>query len=239
MSRWPAVCSPSRCRWPKLCCLARRRERSEIVGVTRDVKSAGVYVADAGRSLPFRYPQPPRQGLNVVAKRPAIRRLAGRHPHRRMPPSTERRRSRSSQRWIRASRLSLGYAALRRNIDGSLCALALVLSLTGLYSVLAYLVSQRTPEIGIRMALGASRHDVIALVMRSGLGLVVIGLVLGMAGAAAAGRLLRQQLFGVEAVSVGIYIGVAVLFALVATVACLVPSLRASRIDPQAALRIG
>jgi len=75
--------------------------------------------------------------------------------------------------------------------------------------------------------------------MRSGLGLVTIGLLLGLGGAAAAGRLIRQLLFGVDPLNAAIYAGVAALFALVAVLACLGPSLRASRIDPVIAFRAG
>jgi ABC-type antimicrobial peptide transport system permease subunit len=78
---------------------------------------------------------------------------------------------------------------------------------------------------------------VIGMVMRSGLGLVALGLVLGLGAAAAAGRLIRQLLFGVEPITASIYAGVGLSFALVATLACLAPSLRASRIDPLLALR--
>jgi predicted permease len=212
--------------------------RVEIVGVTKDVRSAGVN-APIPDEITVPFAQSPRQGLNLIAKTTG-------------DPTTLQNAIRSAVAAVDRTQaiaffttmesivtLSLGAQRFVATLTGLFAALALLLSLTGLYSVLAYLVSQRTPEIGIRMALGATRRDVIALVMRSGLGLVLVGLVLGLAGAAAAGRLLRQQLFGVEPVSIGIYAGVAVVFTLVATVACLVPSLRASRIDPQAALRIG
>jgi ABC-type antimicrobial peptide transport system permease subunit len=114
---------------------------------------------------------------------------------------------------------------------------ALLLAAIGLYSVLAYAVSQRTNEIGIRMALGAQPGQVVALVMRSGLGLVAVGLGLGLAASAGAARLIRTLLFNVEPFDPLIYGGVTLLFAVVAALACLLPSLRASRIDPLVALR--
>src|SRR5262249_27513163 len=107
----------------------------------------------------------------------------------------------------------------------------------GLYSVLAYAVSQRKAEIGIRMALGARSGQVIGLVMGSGLKLVGVGLVIGLAGAAGAARLIRALLFNVQPVDPVIYGGVGVLFSAVAAMACLAPSWRASRIDPLVALR--
>jgi ABC-type antimicrobial peptide transport system permease subunit len=132
---------------------------------------------------------------------------------------------------------SLGAQQLVATLTGIFAALALALALIGLYSVLAYAVSQRTAEIGIRMALGASPRQVVGLVMRHGLALVTAGLVLGLAGAAGASRLIRQLLFGVQPLDAAIYGGIAVLFALVAALACIAPSRRASRIDPLTAFR--
>jgi ABC-type antimicrobial peptide transport system permease subunit len=106
-----------------------------------------------------------------------------------------------------------------------------------LYSVLAYAVSQRTPELGIRMALGAQPGQVIRLVMGNGLQLVAIGLAIGLVGAAGAARLIQTLLFDVAPLDPLVYVGVAVVFTLIATLACLVPSMRASRIDPLVALR--
>ena len=116
-------------------------------------------------------------------------------------------------------------------------ALALVLSAVGLYSVLAYAVSQRTPEIGIRMALGARREQVVGMVMGGGLRLVGIGLAIGLAAAAGASRLIRTLLFDVPLLDPMTYGAVILLFALVGALACVIPSLRASRIDPLLALR--
>ena len=122
-------------------------------------------------------------------------------------------------------------------MTGVFAGLALAMSAVGLYSVLAYAVSQRTAEIGIRMALGAQRAQVVGTVMRNGLQLVAIGLVLGLAAAAGTVRLIRTLLYDVHPLDPAVYAGVAVLFAIVATLACLLPSLRASRIDPLHALR--
>jgi putative ABC transport system permease protein len=132
---------------------------------------------------------------------------------------------------------SLGAQRVVALLTAIFAGVALVLAAVGLYSVLAYAVTQRTSEIGIRMALGSPRAAVIGLIMRSGLRLVAIGLVLGLAAAAGVGHLIRSLLFNVGALDPLVYAGVAVLFALVAVLACLIPSLRASRIDPLVALR--
>jgi putative ABC transport system permease protein len=132
---------------------------------------------------------------------------------------------------------SLGVQRIVASLTTMFAALALALSAIGLYSVLAYAVSQRTSEIGIRMALGARPGQVIGLILRSGLRLVAVGLLLGVAAAAGAARLIQSLLVNVEPLNPIVYGGVVVLFTLVATAACLMPSVRASHIDPLVALR--
>jgi ABC-type antimicrobial peptide transport system permease subunit len=106
-----------------------------------------------------------------------------------------------------------------------------------LYSVLAYAVSQRAAEIGIRVALGARPGQVVGLVMSAGFRLVGIGLAVGLTAAGGAARLIQTPLFRVRPLDPAIYAAVAILFAVVAAAACLVPSMRAARIDPLLALR--
>ena len=116
-------------------------------------------------------------------------------------------------------------------------AVALFLAAIGLYGVLAYHVAQRLHEIGVRMALGASAANVVRLVFSKGMVLVVVGLVFGMGVAIWASRALEQQLFGIEATDPATYAGVAVCFVVVGTLACLLPAVRAVRIDPVEAFR--
>jgi putative ABC transport system permease protein len=132
---------------------------------------------------------------------------------------------------------ALGAQRVTAWLTVAFAAVALLLSALGLYSVLAYAVTQRTSEIGIRMALGAKRQQVVALVLRSGLRLVAVGLVLGLAAAAGAARLIQTLLYYVQPLDPLIYSAVTVLFSFIAILACLLPSLRASRIDPVLALR--
>jgi ABC-type antimicrobial peptide transport system permease subunit len=120
---------------------------------------------------------------------------------------------------------------------GLFSAIALLLTALGLYGVLAFWVSQRLNEFGIRMALGATGADTVGMIMRRGFVLVGIGLVPGLAAAFFGTRLIQQLLFGVGAVDPVSYLGAALFLFVVAAVACLLPALRAVRIDPVKALR--
>jgi len=116
-------------------------------------------------------------------------------------------------------------------------ALAVLLSLIGIYGITAYGVTQRTRELGLRMAIGARPAEVVGMLLRENLLLVIGGLVLGMAGAALATRTLRTMLFGVSTLDAITFIGAALLLGGVAMLATYVPARRAARIDPMVALR--
>jgi putative ABC transport system permease protein len=120
---------------------------------------------------------------------------------------------------------------------GLFSGVALVLASVGIYGVMAYAVAQRTREIGIRMALGAGRSEVMKLIVRQAILLVAGGLVLGLTGAKALTRYLSSELWEVtptDPVTLG---AVSVLLVSVAVIACMVPALRAIRVDPTIALR--
>ena len=123
------------------------------------------------------------------------------------------------------------------NLLGAFSSLALFLASLGLYGVIAYSVSQRTRELGIRMAIGAQRSDVLRLVLREGLTTAGVGVGLGLIGALLTTRLLRGLLFGVSATNPFIFTINAIILMTVALAACLIPARRASRIDPMEALR--
>ncbi|MEY2578216.1 MAG: hypothetical protein QOI49_1040 [Verrucomicrobiota bacterium] len=120
---------------------------------------------------------------------------------------------------------------------GGFAGLALALAGMGIYSVIAYGVAQRTNEFGIRLALGAAARDVIGLVMKEGLRLSIVGLVVGLGLSFAATRLMRRLLFEVSPSDPWLYSGVALFICGIAALACFVPALRATRIDPMQALR--
>jgi putative ABC transport system permease protein len=115
--------------------------------------------------------------------------------------------------------------------------LALLLAVVGLYGVLSQLVAQRTHEIGLRMALGAQKGQVLTLVLRQGLFLIGTGLMLGLAGAAALTRYLQGMLYGLTTLDPVTYVGASALRAAAATFASWVPARRATRVDPLMALR--
>jgi putative ABC transport system permease protein len=116
-------------------------------------------------------------------------------------------------------------------------ATALVLAALGIYGVIAYSVVQRTRELGIRVALGASADVVLGMVMRQGLSPVLIGLAIGLGVAAVGSRVLRSLLYGVTATDPATYVAVAAFLAVVAVAASYVPARRAARSDPVKALR--
>jgi putative ABC transport system permease protein len=132
---------------------------------------------------------------------------------------------------------SVGQRKLSMILLGVFSAIALLLASIGIYGVMSYSVTQRTRELGIRMALGAARSRVLALVVGQGMALAAAGVAIGLVAAFALTRFLTSQLFGVGATDPATFAGVAALLAAVALLATLLPALRATRVDPVVALR--
>jgi predicted permease len=213
-----------------------------VVGVLKDVKQGGVAEA-AGTELYFLAEQMPRtQGfmpanMNFVVRSPLTleqlgpqyRRLAGE-----MDAGLPLIRMRSMDDVVDAAIARPRFLTV---LLGIFAGLALALAAVGTYGILSYIVSERMQEIGIRMALGAGRSEILKLVLRRGLILSVIGLVIGLAGAAGLTRVMQTLLFDITPTDPITLVGVTVVIAMVSTVACLIPSWRASRVDPLVVLK--
>jgi len=132
---------------------------------------------------------------------------------------------------------SLSQSQLSMTLLATFAGLALLLAAVGIYGVQAYSARQQAREIGIRMALGAQRPDVFALVIRQGLKLAVVGIAIGVAGALLLMRLIAAQLYGLKPTDPMTLGGVSILLALVVTAACYVPARRATGVDPVVVLR--
>jgi predicted permease len=138
-----------------------------------------------------------------------------------------------------SERIDLSLAARKTSmlLANAFGGVALFLAMLGIYGVLAYLVAQRTREIGIRVALGSSRGSILKMVLREGLELVVVGLVLGIIAAVSMQRAVASEIYGVRALDPLVLVSVMAALAIVALAACAVPARRAMRVDPIIALR--
>ncbi|GAB1488764.1 ABC transporter permease [Opitutaceae bacterium] len=209
-----------------------------IVGVIRDVKSAGLAVPPPDEIY---YPRDQRggafmqvvgqakPGLAAAAVIPVLRRILAE-----IDPTVALAAPQTIQNQVDQS---IGVQRVTMALLIAFAVIAAFLAAVGIYSVMAYAVTQRTGEIGVRMALGASARDILNLMLRAGAVQVGTGLLVGLIGAFASTRLLRQVLFEVEPFDLRIFAAVASAFALVATLACLIPARRATRVDPMIALR--
>lgn len=132
---------------------------------------------------------------------------------------------------------SISRPRLNMMLMGLFGTLALMLAVVGIYGLLSYAVTQRTQELGIRMALGAQVSDVLKLVLRQGMTLALIGEALGLVGAFALTRVMQRLLFGVTPTDASIFIAVIGILSTTALLACYIPARRAAKVDPLIALR--
>jgi len=209
----------------------------EIVGVVADVRRNGLD-AEVQPELYLSHLQYPERRMNVVISTdvPDAAQLtaAARAEIKAFDPDQIIWRTQTLEQLVGTS-----VAPRRFNMMllGIFAGVALVLAAVGLYGVMSYSVSWRTHEIGVRMALGAKRADVLHLVVRQGMTMTLIGLAIGLAGAIALSRLMTSMLFGVSTTDPLTFTGVSVVLLAVALLACLIPARRATRVDPIVALR--
>jgi predicted permease len=208
----------------------------EIVGVVGDAKQS-VFGTDADPIYYFPYQQLP-WGIGTVVLRTAVPPLEVESAVRAALASLDRQ---VAMRQIRTgeglSAAMIAPALFQTVLMGSFAAIALVLTVAGLYGMLSYMVARRRREIGVRIALGAGRRDVIGIVVRRAALLVTAGLVLGSAGAFGVGRLLGNLIFGVPGGIPMIVAGACGVMAMTSAVAAFVPAARAASVDPIQALR--
>jgi len=209
----------------------------EIVGVVADVRRNGLDV-EAQPEMYVSHVQNPERRLNLV-----IRSESQDAAQLTQAARAEVKAFDANQIIWRVQTLedllSTSVAPRRFNmlLLGVFAGVALVLAAVGLYGVMSYSVSWRTHEIGIRMALGAERADVLRLVVRQGMTMTLIGLVLGLVGAFLLSRVIAGLLFGVSATDPLTFAGVSIVLLAVALLACLIPARRATRVNPLVALR--
>jgi putative ABC transport system permease protein len=207
-----------------------------IVGVVADLKynalekriEPEVYV-HYSRGAPGRFTALIRTTLDPMALAPAIARSAS-DIDRSLPVFDVQTLERALADSIAPRRLNLF-------LLGTFAAAALGLALTGIYGVVTYSVTQRTHELGVRMALGATRRDIVAFVVRQGVGMALVGIVIGVVAAMLLTRLMVGLLYNVEPTDPQTLVGAVVGLMLTASVASLIPALRAARIDPVVTLR--
>jgi putative ABC transport system permease protein len=212
----------------------------QIVGIVGDVKHASLE-QDTDPEAYMPYGQAPFRGnarrLAIVVRTPAP--LAAMAPRLRSAVTELDRNQPIGQVSAMEDVISASVAPRRLNLwlVGAFALVALVLTAAGLYGVMSYLVAQRTREIGVRMALGASPASVLMLMLRQAGRMMVLGIGIGVAGALALTRTLGSLLFGVTPSDPAIYAGVSLLLTVVALLAVAIPSSRAAGIDPLSALR--
>jgi putative ABC transport system permease protein len=208
----------------------------EIIGISRNVKSAGLN-AESEPAYYVPASQAPLQDMSVLVRTQSDPNLlipSLRAAVLAIDPNQPISNVSTMEKIVSDS---IAQPRLNMLLMGLFGTLALVLSAVGIYGLLSYAVTQRTQEIGIRMALGARVTDVLSLVFKQGMTLVLIGEVIGLVGAFALTRLIRGLLFGVAPTDFTTFIAVAGMLAAVSVVATLIPARRAAKVDPLVALR--
>ena len=206
----------------------------EVIGVVGDIRHRGL----ESQPLPAMYmPTLAEPFKNIVIRAqgdPTNLAAAVRREVKAMDPDQPIAAIKTMDEWMTTSVSAPMY---RTSLLALFALIALVLASTGIYGVMSYSVAQRTHEIGVRMAVGAGRGDVLKLVVRQGMTLVAIGLAIGLLGAFALTRVMSSLLFGITPKDPTTFIAVAIALPLVALFACYLPARRATMVDPLIALR--
>ena len=211
-------------------------QTSEIIGVVGDVRQMGLDVA-AEPTVYWPMPELVYSGMTILVRtsRDPLSVVSAIHTELQQLDREQPMASIATMEQLLAD--SLSRARFTMLLLGIFAAAALLLAAVGIYGLIAYSVAQRTQELGIRIALGAQRRDVLRLVLAQGTRLTFLGVAIGVLAALALSRLLATLLFGVSATDPFIFAGVVTLLAFVAMLACFIPARRATRVDPIVALR--
>ena len=216
--------------------LGLRPKPVEVVGVLGDVRNVSL-TSDSLQEIYVPYAQLPWQFMNLVVRTDG-------DPHRLVTAVRARVFGVDHDQPVTAVQTMeevLDVAAAQPRFTttllGTLSGTAFLLALVGVYGTIAYSVAERTAEMGIRIALGARRSDILGMVLRQGLAVALAGIAIGLAGSLALTRLLTSQLYHVSTTDPATFAGGAALFLAVALLASYLPALRATRVDPIIALR--
>lgn len=216
--------------------LGSKNAASEVVGVVADIKNVTL-AGPASPEMYFPYPQLPTRSMNLLLRTegdPHALVSAARHLVASLDPDQPVTAVATLDELLASSRVGPRSTTW---LLGLFSGMALVLAMVGIYGTISYSVLQRTSELGIRMALGADRRDIFAMVIRQGLLLAAVGVGAGIIASLAVTRLMSTLLFGVSAADPATFVGSALLFGTTAMLASYVPARRATLLDPTIALR--
>ena len=209
---------------------------SEIVGIVGDVKHSNLWqAADPESYVPYEQSSIGEMYIVVRAEGDPMALLAAvRAQVKAQDAELPIYRAKQMEEYVAAS-------VAQRRFTSVLCtvfaAAGLLLAIVGLFGVMSYSVAQRTHELGVRVAVGAAKADILRLILKEGMGITIVGIVVGLFGTLAVSTILKSQLYGVSARDPLTFLGVILLLALVALAACYIPARRATRVDPMVALR--
>ena len=208
----------------------------QIVGVYRNVHNGGVR-SDGFPEIDVPFWQSPWPGTSIAVRTTSdpesmVKSIAG--AVHSMDPDLAMAQVKTMKQLVSESLVGDRFTSV---LYGTFAIVALLLAAIGIYGVMAYMVSQRTHEIGLRIALGANREQVLKLILREGVMLALVGLGLGLVGACLVGRAMRSILFGVGTVDFTAFSVVSITLLVSALLACYFPARRATKVDPMVALR--